>query len=121
MGRKESNQTNKITIFIYRLYIVTGMVDWIGDKMRVKKQIWLTFFEGALQGIGDHLEELMKKPECNGADTILMVGGFSESPLLQEYIMKRYVQLQLMKNPPLLRLCMSKKFWHVWRMCKALL
>ena len=97
------------------------MVDWMGDKMRVKKEICFTFFERALKSIGDHLEELMKIPECNEADTILMVGGFSESPLLQEYIMKRYVQLQLMENPPLLRLGMSKKFWHVWRMCKALI
>ena len=87
-----------ITIYIYHLFIVTGMVKLLSDKMRVNKEIWLTFFERALKSIGDHLEELMKKPECNGADTILMVGGFSESTLLQEYIMKRYVKFQLMKN-----------------------
>ena len=82
-----------ITIYIYRLYIVTGMADWMGDKMRVKKEICFNFFERALESIGDHLEELMKKPECSGADTILMVGGFSESPLLQEHIKKRYMKL----------------------------
>ena len=70
--------------------------------MRVKKQICFNFFERALKSIGDHLEELMKKPECNGADTILMVGGFSESSLLQEYIKKRYVKLQFKENQPLL-------------------
>ena len=82
--------------FIF-LPIVTGMADWMGDKMRVKKQVCFKFFERALESIGDHLEELMKKPECNGADTILMVGGFSESPLLQEYVIKRYVKLQVIR------------------------
>ena len=97
------------------------MADWKVDKMRVKKEICFNFFERAFKSIGDHLEEQMKKPECNGADTILMVGGFSESPLLQEYIRKRYVKLQLMENPPLLRLGMHMKCWQVWGMCKALI
>ena len=61
----------------------------MSDKLRVKKEICFKFFERATKSIGDHLETLMKRPECKGADTILMVGGFSESPLLQEYIRKR--------------------------------
>ena len=83
--------------YIYLFVIVTGLADWMGDKMRVKKQVCFKFFERALESIGDHLEELMKKPECNGADTILMVGGFSESPLLQEYVIKRYIKLQVIR------------------------
>ena len=68
--------------------IISGgtQTDWIGDKLRVRKDICMKFFEKALKSIGDHLQDLLKRPECKGADTILMVGGFSESPLLQEFI-----------------------------------
>ena len=51
----------------------------------------MKFFEKALKSIGDHLADLLKRPECKGADTILMVGGFSESPLLQEFIKNKLV------------------------------
>lgn len=71
-------------------YGKTGQADWMGDKLRVKKDICFKFFDRAMKSIGDHMETLMKRSECKGADTILMVGGFSESPLLQEYIRKRF-------------------------------
>lgn len=64
--------------------------DWIGDKLRVKKDVCIRFFEKALKSIGDHLHDLLKHSECKGADTILMVGGFSESPLLQESIKNKF-------------------------------
>ena len=51
----------------------------------------MKLFEKALKSIGDHLQELLRRPECRGANTILMVGGFSESPLLQEFIKDRLV------------------------------
>ena len=70
-------------------FVETGQADWMGDKLRVKKDICFKFFDRAMKSIGDHMETLMKRSECKGADTILMVGGFSESPLLQEYIRKR--------------------------------
>ena len=73
---------------LYMKHYITGGIqtDWIGDKLRVRKDICMKFFEKALKSIGDHLADLLKRPECKGADTILMVGGFSESPLLQEFI-----------------------------------
>ena len=67
------------------------MADWTGDKIRVNKEICFKFFDEAMKSIGNHMEALLKRPECKGADTILMVGGFSESPLLQDYIRKRWV------------------------------
>ena len=71
------------------LFLETGMAYLKGDKLGVKKEICFKFFDKAMKCIGDHLETLMKRPECKGADTVLMVGGFSESPLLQGYISKR--------------------------------
>ena len=71
-----------------------------GDKLWLKKEICFKFFDKAMKSIGDHLEALMKRPECKGADTVLMVGGFSESSWLQKYISKRYVlsKLSLLKK-----------------------
>ena len=70
-------------------FLETGMADLKGDKLVMKKEICFKFFDKAMKSIGDHLETLMKRQECKGADTVFMVGGFSESPLLQEYMNKR--------------------------------
>ena len=76
-----------ISFTIFMSFVIGGtQADWIGDKLRVRKDLCQKLFEKALKSIGDHLESLLKRSECRGVNTILMVGGFSESPLLQEYI-----------------------------------
>ena len=57
-----------------------------GDKLRITPALFEQFFSEACTGIIDHLRDLLGKPKVKGTDTILMVGGFSESQILQTYI-----------------------------------
>nr|XP_022321189.1 heat shock 70 kDa protein 12A-like isoform X3 [Crassostrea virginica] len=48
------------------------------------------FFVSARTSISDHVYEMLENPQLNGTDTIIMIGGFSESPILQTYIKNRF-------------------------------
>ncbi|XP_078325292.1 heat shock 70 kDa protein 12A-like [Crassostrea virginica] len=63
---------------------------WEGDKLRITPALFEQFFSSACTGIVDHLHDLLNKPQVKGTDTILMVGGFSESPILQARIKKDF-------------------------------
>ena len=45
-----------------------------------------TFFVSARTCISDHVYDMLEKPRFNGTDTIIMISGFSESPILQTYM-----------------------------------
>lgn len=56
----------------------------IGDKLRINAGIVKGFFSNAIKHIVQHMEQLMLCPEVSNASHILMVGGFSESAILQD-------------------------------------
>ncbi|XP_052278300.1 heat shock 70 kDa protein 12A-like isoform X5 [Dreissena polymorpha] len=70
-------------------------VELKGDKLRIKSAIFRSFFDRSIQSIVQHVEELLKKPENSAVEAILMVGGYSESPLLQETVRKRFSKLTM--------------------------
>lgn len=59
---------------------------WIGDKLRMEADVAKSLFRGTCESVGRHLEELFCEGQVKDVPTILMVGGFSESPLLQSVI-----------------------------------
>jgi len=61
-------------------------VSLVGDKIQVDIDVVKTFYETAVRSIISHLHSLFSKPELTGCLTILMVGGFSESDILQNSI-----------------------------------
>lgn len=63
-----------------------GKLAWITDKLRISPEIIESLFATVCDRMVAHLETLFKTSPVNEVDTILMVGGFSESPLLQEKI-----------------------------------
>ena len=63
---------------------------WEGDKLRITPALFEQFFSPACTGIYDHVLDLLGKPKVKGTETILMVGGFSESPILQAYIKNKF-------------------------------
>lgn len=56
----------------------------IGDKIKLNAGIVKGFFSNAIKHIVQHMEQLMLCPEVSNASHILMVGGFSESTMLQD-------------------------------------
>ena len=66
-----------------------------GDKLRVDASIVKGFFDESVRSILNHLKELFRIPSVRGCSAILMVGGFSESQILQESIKEAYSDLKI--------------------------
>ncbi|KAL4230349.1 Heat shock 70 kDa protein 12A [Mactra antiquata] len=64
-----------------------GKITWKGDKMRIDAQIFKDFFKPCIDKIVEHINNLLKSPEVQGTNIFLMVGGFSESEMIQDAIM----------------------------------
>ncbi|KAL3885508.1 hypothetical protein ACJMK2_025561 [Sinanodonta woodiana] len=65
------------------------------DKLRVDARIFKSFFEEATRSIVDHVKILFSKPALRDVSAILLVGGFSESKMLQDAIQKEFIGKQI--------------------------
>ncbi|XP_045205239.1 heat shock 70 kDa protein 12A-like [Mercenaria mercenaria] len=70
-------------------------VTWAGDKMRVEAGIFRSWFNESCDNTVKHVKEIFKQKSSAGTNTILLVGGFSESPILQEAIRKNFPDKRL--------------------------
>ncbi|XP_022320831.2 heat shock 70 kDa protein 12A-like [Crassostrea virginica] len=59
---------------------------WEGDKVRMKKELFKSFFKPSCDEIVNHVKKLLAIPEVKGTNIILMVGGFSESEVVQDAV-----------------------------------
>nr|XP_022294724.1 heat shock 70 kDa protein 12A-like [Crassostrea virginica] len=83
-------------------------MNWERDKLQVTTGLFKKFFSVACTRIVDKLHDLLEKPEVKGTDTILMVGGFSESPILQERIKRDFQDYRIViPNEPGLAVLMG--------------
>ncbi|KAK3580557.1 hypothetical protein CHS0354_009514 [Potamilus streckersoni] len=68
----------------------SGQIELVGDKLKVDARIMRRLFEEATKNIVDHIKMLFVNPVVRDVHTILMVGGFSESKMLQHAIRKEF-------------------------------
>eukprot|EP00105_Crassostrea_gigas_P026536 XP_011447532.1 PREDICTED: heat shock 70 kDa protein 12A isoform X1 [Crassostrea gigas] len=68
---------------------------WKADKVRIDLPTFETFFKPACDGIVIHVKDLLQSPKVKGVNKILMVGGFSESDILQEVVRKAFPDCQI--------------------------
>lgn len=61
----------------------SGKMKWMGDKLRINCNLFATLFDVATKNIVEHLNNLLREPEVKGTTNIIMVGGFSESAMIQ--------------------------------------
>jgi len=66
-----------------------------GDKLRVQPEIIKGFFAETCDKIVSHLQSVLGQPGVRGTNTILMVGGFSESPILQAAIRDAFPECKI--------------------------
>ncbi|OWF53938.1 Heat shock 70 kDa protein 12A [Mizuhopecten yessoensis] len=64
----------------------SGDVTWRGDKLRLSANLTRSLFLSSLKSISNQVQMLLRLPEVSGVAAILMVGGYSECPLLQNAI-----------------------------------
>ena len=65
-------------------------VTFENDKIRVDAEIMTQLYGETCEHIVNHMKEIFDKSEVQEVDKILMVGGFSESKLLQHEIKKAF-------------------------------
>lgn len=64
-------------------------------------------FDGPINAIVNHLERLFLNPSVSGIDTILLVGGFSDCPILQQRVRDSFPN-RIIINPPEANLAVLK-------------
>ncbi|KAL3878541.1 hypothetical protein ACJMK2_030881 [Sinanodonta woodiana] len=74
-------------------------MSWIGDKLRIESDVAADFFQESCNAIVEHLESLFNEPEVQDVTTILMVGGYSESPILQDFVKTNFKQKRILIPP----------------------
>ena len=68
---------------------------WVGDKLRISEDCFKGFFKTVCDGIVDHIKQILHSKRVRGIDTILIVGGLSESPFLQQVVKDAFPQCRI--------------------------
>ena len=69
---------------------LSDVVTFAGDKLRIHPEKVKALFTETCDQIISHLKTIFRLPEVQEVGTILMVGGFSESTMLQEIIKRGF-------------------------------
>ncbi|KAK3099184.1 hypothetical protein FSP39_000673 [Pinctada imbricata] len=68
----------------------SGRLKLLGDKMRVDQQLMKGLFRDPIDKLTDHMRQILTLPCLRKKPSILLVGGFSESPIVQETIRENF-------------------------------
>ncbi|XP_045179839.2 heat shock 70 kDa protein 12B-like [Mercenaria mercenaria] len=90
--QKESGLTLKQSIerSCYKKNIVVA-----GDKMRIDFELFRGFFDISVKETTKHVSTILKHPDVSDCKTILMVGGFSDSIILQDEMSKAFPDINI--------------------------
>lgn len=78
---------------------IKDKVKWTKDKMQIDISLTKKFFDKAIEETVKHIEKLLQRRQMRDVSTILMVGGFSESPMLQQAVKCKFPKMRII-NPP---------------------
>ncbi|XP_060565801.1 heat shock 70 kDa protein 12A-like [Ruditapes philippinarum] len=70
-------------------------VKWLSDKIRIDMGIVKSWYDESCKNTVKHIKTIFQDTKSQGVDTILLVGGFSESPMLQEAIRSSFQDKRL--------------------------
>ena len=59
---------------------------WKKDKMNIEHDLFVHFFQASKEKIVAHVKELSEKEELSNGSIIVLVGGYAESKLLQDFV-----------------------------------
>ncbi|KAH3842759.1 hypothetical protein DPMN_116263 [Dreissena polymorpha] len=65
-----------------------GKIKWLSDKLRIDANVFQHLFKPCTDQIIAHVKSLLQDPQVKDTKIFLMVGGFSESAMLQNAVMK---------------------------------
>eukprot|EP00105_Crassostrea_gigas_P014864 XP_011431685.1 PREDICTED: heat shock 70 kDa protein 12B [Crassostrea gigas] len=71
------------------------LLKWAGDKMRMDKVLFQSFFNPSCEEIVSHVKKVLSEQKVKGTKIILMVGGFSESVIVQDAVRKAFPECRV--------------------------
>ncbi|KAK3611845.1 hypothetical protein CHS0354_040519 [Potamilus streckersoni] len=74
-------------------------VEFVSDKMRMEAHIMKELFANVLKFISDHLQLIFSGDSLKDVNIIMMVGGFSESKMLQEMVRNTFPEKMVIVPP----------------------
>ncbi|XP_033742404.1 heat shock 70 kDa protein 12B-like [Pecten maximus] len=92
---EESNKGKSVEDHVAHDKDYANNLTWKNDKLRMKSEIARKLFEPSVRKIIDHVTDLLKKSEVEDIDAIILVGGFSECPILHDEISRRFSNKRL--------------------------
>lgn len=63
---------------------------WLCDKLRMETDLFKGFFREPIKMLVEHLQQLMAEDNLSDVSTLLMVGGFSESPMMSDAVINAF-------------------------------
>ena len=66
-----------------------------GDKLRFESRLLQSLFNNSIEKTVMHVKSLLQDSKARGVKAILMVGGFSDSPMLQQAIKRQFSNLKI--------------------------
>jgi hypothetical protein len=70
-------------------------IEFCGDKIKISASLFKSLFEHSIGKTINHVTSLLRDENVRKIKTILMVGGYSESPLLQHAIKEAFTGLDV--------------------------
>ncbi|XP_048734696.2 heat shock 70 kDa protein 12A-like [Ostrea edulis] len=67
----------------------------LGDKFRIKVSYMKNMFQRTIEDIVQHIKNILQKTEAEDVSRLLLVGGFSESLLIQDAVKKAFPKMQI--------------------------
>lgn len=68
----------------------SNKVTLLTDKLRIEADLFKNFFREPVDMIVEHLRQLMTEDNLSDITTLLMVGGFSKSPMMYEAVINAF-------------------------------
>jgi len=81
----KDSEEKGIESVITRLHL-EGKVKFLGDKIRVSADIAKSWFQESIDGTIRHITGILSEPAMEDVTSILLVGGFAESKLVQDAV-----------------------------------
>lgn len=91
----EELEGEKIKAKLEKVKEYKDRVTWVGDKLRVEADVMKSLFNEPCGSIIRHVDDLLRDTASEGTNTIVLVGGFSESTLLQEAFRRNFKKKRL--------------------------
>lgn len=91
-----------------------GRVSQAADKLKIDPDLFKGLFRDPLEHLVEHVREILNQPVAEGTNTFLLVGGFSESLIVQETMKTKFPNYKMIvpQDPGLATLKGAVLFGH---------